>query len=430
MPTCEHHVIPAPGVARINCDAIAHNTRVLREYAPAPRHLGVVKANAYGHGGLIVARALIDAGYDILGVAQLREAIALMDALADSGAESGAGNRAMPTILSWILPPDNSGRGGVDGDAIAAALSRGIELSIASIDHLEAVDAAVQRLRCRARVHLKVDTGMTRAGCHVNEVARICAEARSCPGIDLVGIWSHFARADEDSPEGIAATADQCEVFDTAVEAASAGGFPNLTRHIGATSAVLWHREAHADMVRDGIGIYGLSPNPARCRGVDLGLRPVMTLEAQITQVRRVPAGTAVSYGATWVADRDTWLALVPLGYGDGVPRAASNRARVRIYPSNIDGEVVGRICMDQFVVALNTETSSTETSTVDDSDATPPVAVGDRVVLFGDPTSPRTPGCPTVEDWAQASDTINYEIVTRIAEHVPRIAVGDATDD
>lgn len=385
------------GWARIDRSALVHNASLLREAAPTQQHMGIVKADAYGHGSAHVSRALIEAGYNLLGIAQIDEALTLRRALGPTADNI--------RIFSWIAPPGNE-------DALIHGLREGIELSASTVGQI--LDIAATGLP--ARIHLKIDTGMSRAGARIDDVPALVAAAIQARerGVDTVGIWSHLACADEPGAQAQHATEEQIQIFERAIAIAEEGGLRHLTRHLAATSGQLWHPPARYDMVRDGIGIYGLTPNPQRATTSELGLRPVMTVGAPLTLVKYLPAGTAVSYGGTWVAPSDTWVGLVPLGYGDGVPRLASNRARVSVYTDAgiIDAPIVGRVCMDQFVVDLGHGPSS-------------PARIGDTAILFGDPTRAETRGCPTADEWADACETINYEIVTRIGARVPRVYEG-----
>lgn len=383
-----------PAVAQIDLDALAHNAKLLREFAPKQRHMGIVKADAYGHGRADIAVALAETGYSIVGVAQLAEALEVRQELDTEGFEDVA-------VFSWILPPDNPA-------LWEEAVKRDIELSVSDLAQL----LTIASLEHPARIHLKIDTGMGRAGATPDQFPTLVSAALQARerGVETVGLWSHLARADEDSDEGRAATAKQVQIFEDAAKVTKDAGLRVLELHLAASSGQIWHPETHYDMVRDGIAMYGLSPDPAHEGTLELGLRPVMTLKAQLTQVKHVKAGQTVSYGGTWTAERDTWLAIVPLGYGDGIPRHASNRGPVRVYTpgSPIDTHVVGRVCMDQFVIDLGPADEA-------------PARAGDWAVLFGNPHRLSTRGCPTADDWAQASGTINYEIVTRLGERVPR---------
>lgn len=392
-----------PARALIDIAALTHNAKRLLAQAPAPAHLGVVKADAYGHGHASVAVALARAGYPAVGVAQIEEALSVRDALDLAGFSD-------VKLFSWVIP--------ADGTLVATeAIERGIEVAASTPVQVAMLSDCASAAH-PARLHLKVDTGMSRAGATLAEFADLVDAALAAPGIRVVGVWSHLACADDFSEGALQATAHQKEVFDSACSLLQQRGVTDVVRHIGATSVTFWHPQLHYDMVRDGIGLYGLTPNPVTASSEELGLLPVMNLEANLMQVKRIPAGSLVSYGGTWVAPTDRWLGLVPLGYGDGVPRHASNQAEVSVYSSAAPGgtfraKVAGRVCMDQFMIDLGPAV------TPEGVEIPAPAVAGDSVVLFGNPT--RYPGCPSVDDWAQACDTINYEIVTRLGSRVPR---------
>lgn len=367
--------------AVIDLDAVRGNLRAIRSFvgrdvAPAPLVMAVVKANAYGHGAIAVALAAQQSGVDWLGVADIGEALELR----------AAGVTA--PILAWLH--------GQDAD-FAAAITAEVSLGISSLAQLRAAVDAARALQRVASVQLKLDTGLSRNGVAASEWDEVFAAAREAELADELrvdGLFSHLSNA---SPADDAA---QCELFDRGVAAAERAGLSPALLHIAATAAALSLPAARYSMVRIGIGIYGLSPwGDALPDGLELV--PVMTLTARVAAVRRVQAGTAASYDYTWRATRDTTLALVPLGYADGIPRQASGRASVSI--GGATHPVVGRIAMDQFVV--------------DVGDAE--VHTGDEVVVFGDPAR----GVPSAGNWADAAGTINYEIVTRIGQRVPRSA-------
>ncbi|WP_418608106.1 alanine racemase [Georgenia sp. SUBG003] len=213
-------------------------------------------------------------------------------------------------------------------------------------------------------------------------------------------MWSHLACADE---VGSPVTAEQTAIFTAALEEAARAGVHPEVRHLAASSGTLFHPATHFDLVRPGIAVYGLTPAPDVAGSAALGLRPAMRLEARLTVVKAVPAGTPLSYGHTARTTADTYVAVVPLGYGDGVPRAASNRGPVTVAGRRL--HVAGRVCMDQVVVDLGPDAAD--------------VREGDVAVLFG-----HGDGVPSVDDWAEASGTINYEIVTRLGARVPRLHV------
>ncbi|WP_454117354.1 alanine racemase [Microbacterium lacticum] len=356
----------------IDTDAIADNVRHVRRLTSSDV-IAVVKADGYGHGAVRSARAALAGGANRLGVADVGEAIALRRAGID-----------MP-ILAWLHAP---------GASFTEAAAYGIELGVSSFDQLVAAAAAATADQ-PVTVQLKVETGLGRNGVAPDEWAKVFAEAARLERIGrlrVVGIFSHLSNTSEADDRAALAR------FHGALALAAEHGLTPPLRHIAASHAALALPEARLGCVRLGIAMYGLSPFADRT-SADLGLRPAMTLRAAVAAVRRVPAGQGVSYGYTYRTEGETTLALVPLGYGDGVPRAASGGAAIRIGGATFP--VAGRIAMDQFVVDVGDH----------------PVAVGDEAVLFGDPTL----GAPPVEAWAEAADTINYEIVTRIGPRVPR---------
>lgn len=370
--------------AVIDLGALSRNVAHLREVIGTEHVMAVVKANAYGHGAVECARAALGGGADWLGVADLAEALELRDA-----------GIAAP-ILAWLHDPDTD---------FAPAIEAGIDLGLSSIAQLEAVAAARRALVAQGRLHgqalvqLKLETGLSRNGIPEPEWVDTFVRAHELEHAgDIVvrGVFSHLSNASADDDAAAIA------LYRRGLEqAADAGLHPEL-RHIAASAAALRIPDARFNLVRLGIGIYGLSPFADRT-SADLGLSPVMTLRGRVAAVRHVPAGKGVSYDYTYRTPRETTLALVPLGYAEGIPRHASNRATVsiagRVFP------VSGRVAMDQFVVDVDDE----------------PVSVGDEVVLFGDPAI----GFPSADDWAEAAGTINYEIVTRIGPRVQRTFVG-----
>jgi alanine racemase len=355
-------VLTTRAEAVVDLDAVRHNIGVLRAAAPGAQVLAAVKAEGYGHGAVPVARAALDAGATWLGVVLVEEGVALR----------AAGITA--PVLVMMEPPPGAG-------AVAAAYD--LDLGVGSFASLaDAADAG-------ARVHLKVDTGLSRGG-SVEWPDLVAAALKA--GVEVVGVWSHLACADDpDHP----ANAVQAERFAEALRVAEDAGLRPSLRHLANSAATLTSPATHYDLVRPGIAVYGLSP----VAGETYGLRPAMTLRARVAMTKEVPAGTGVSYGHRYVTPRATRLALVPLGYGDGVPRNATNTAQVSI--NGTRHYVSGTVCMDQFVV--------------DVGDA--PVEAGDEVVLFGTD--------PTATEWAAALGTISYEIVTRVAPRVPRVYTG-----
>ncbi|GEP47170.1 MULTISPECIES: alanine racemase [Microbacterium] len=358
--------------AVIDVGAITANVRHLRRLTES-EVIAVVKADGYGHGAVRSALAALEGGAARLGVADVGEALALRRAGIDA------------PIVAWLHAP---------GASFAEPAAQNIELGISSLDQLQAAAAAASRDR-PVVVHLKVETGLGRNGIAAADYGVVLAEAARLERlgkIRILGIFSHLSNTSE-ADDRVALSR-----FQVALAAAAAHGIAPPLRHIAASHAAIALPEARLGCVRLGISMYGLSPFDDRT-SADLGLRPAMTLRGAVAAVRRVPAGQGVSYGYAHRTVTESTLALVPLGYADGVPRSASGAGPVTIGGRRFS--VAGRIAMDQFVVDVG------------DAD----VSVGDEVVLFGDPTL----GVPSASEWGAASGTINYEIVTRIGPRVPR---------
>ena len=396
-----------PSSAAVDLAAIRHNLGVLRAAAPGALQLATVKANAYGHGLLPVARAALDGGADWLGVAQLAEAFTLRRGLDEAGVA-----RAEAPILAWISTSSSD---------FAAAIEADIDLSVSWTWVLADICAAARQVGRPARVHVKIDTGMSRAGSTLADLPALASALRMAVDdglVDVVGAWSHMSRADDPSEAGNASTASHVRIFEEGLAILADAGVTPRIRHLSATSGILWHPEAHYDMVRAGIGLYGLSPDPTVATAEQLGLIPALELRAPLTSVKVIEEGTPASYGGTWVAPTRRWIGLVPLGYGDGILRAVSNRARVVVHTASgpFNAPIVGRVCMDQFMVDLGQAEGSPGTPTARSGQA--PAAPGDIATLFGSGSG----GEALADDWAQAAGTINYEIVTHLGAHIPRI--------
>ena len=396
-----------PSSAAVDLAAIRHNLGVLRAAAPGALQLATVKANAYGHGLLPVARAALDGGADWLGVAQLAEAFTLRRGLDEAGV-----TRAEAPILAWISTSSSD---------FAAAIEADIDLSVSWTWVLADICAAAREAGRPARVHVKIDTGMSRAGSTLADLPALASALRMAADdglVDVVGAWSHMSRADDPSEAGNASTASHVRIFEEGLSILADAGITPRIRHLSATSGILWHPEAHYDMVRAGIGLYGLSPDPAVATSEQLGLIPALELRAPLTSVKVIEEGTPASYGGTWVAPTRRWIGLVPLGYGDGILRAASNRARVVVHTASgpFNAPLIGRVCMDQFMVDLGPAEGSPGTPTARSGQA--PAVPGDIATLFGSGEY----GEALADDWAQAAGTINYEIVTHLGAHIPRI--------
>ena len=396
-----------PSSAAVDLAAIRHNLGVLRAAAPGALQLATVKANAYGHGLLPVARAALDGGADWLGVAQLAEAFTLRRGLDEAGV-----TRAEAPILAWISTSSSD---------FAAAIEADIDLSVSWTWVLADICAAAREAGRPARVHVKIDTGMSRAGSTLADLPALASALRMAADdglVDVVGAWSHMSRADDLSEAGNASTASHVRIFEEGLAILADAGVTPRIRHLSATSGILWHPEAHYDMVRAGIGLYGLSPDPAVAASEELGLIPALELRAPLTSVKVIEEGTPASYGGTWVAPTRRWIGLVPLGYGDGILRAVSNKARVVVHTASgpFNAPLIGRVCMDQFMVDLGPAEGSPGTPTARSGQA--PAIPGDMATLFGSGIG----GEALADDWAQAAGTINYEIVTHLGAHIPRI--------
>ncbi len=369
--------------AEVDLAALRANVRALRGRAPEAQLMAVVKADAYGHGVLPCARAARQAGADWLGTATPEEALALR-----AGGDRGR-------LMCWLWTP---------GGPWQAAIEADVDVSVSGMWALREVVAAARACRRPARVHLKIDTGLGRNGCAPEDWPQLASAALTAEEegvLRVTGVWSHLACADE--PEHPATDA-QLAVFRQALETAERIGLRPEVRHISNSAALLTRPDAHFDLVRTGIAVYGLAPGPLLGRPAELGLRPVMTLSARLALVKRVPGGQGVGYGHRYLTPGETTLALVPLGYADGIPRHASGCG-----PLLVGGkwrQIAGLVAMDQFSVDLGGDTAR----------------AGEPALLFG----PGDRGEPTAEDWARATGTIGYEIVTRIGARVPRVYLGE----
>ncbi|WP_229116765.1 alanine racemase [Actinomyces bovis] len=412
----------ASAQAVVDLDAIAHNARVLAQAAGTP-WMAVVKAEAYGHGIFPVATTCLKAGATWLGVAQLAEALHLRELLDADGVARPTGatpTPAAPRLLSWIMPVLSAAEAAAAGSPIRRALDAELDLSASTLSQLEAIVTAAQAQGQVARIHLKVDTGMSRAGAMLAELAplaRAASQAQAAGVVQVVGLWSHLSRADEPNS---GSTEEHLRRFQAGEGMLAETGLHPQVRHLAATGGLLWHPVARLDLVRVGIGLYGLSPDPAVASSAELGLRPAMRLESRLLQVKRIPAGQAVSYGGIWVAPTDRWVGLVPVGYADGIPRAAASQGPV--WAAGRRTQVIGKVCMDQLVIDLGPAEANQGAA------LEPPAQAGDPVVLWGDPA--RLPGVPTADDWATACGTINYEIVTRLGARIPRVYTCEATEE
>ena len=372
----------------IDLGAIRENIKYLMAKSGKPA-LAVVKADGYGHGLLPVAKSALSAGASWLGVALLEEAKAL---------KQGGINAP---IIAWLTPVT---------DDFASAISEGIDIAIPSLAHLEAITSATKSLGKCARIHLEVDTGMSRGGA-LHEWSELVRSAKSYQDsglIKVIGIWSHFARADEAGHEF---NNKQLENFKSAVAEAKSVGITPEVIHLSNSAAAINDADSHFDLLRLGIAIYGLSPDFSHMGSSEkLNLKPAMSIRARIHLVKDIPAGSQVGYGGSAITKVDTKLGVIAMGYSDGIPRNANSEAGVLV--GNKRAPIIGRVSMDQFVVDLGRDSSA---------------KAGDWAYIIGsNPSDSYTSASSyTADSWASASATINYEIVTRIAARVKRIYQG-----
>ncbi|WP_242561450.1 MULTISPECIES: alanine racemase [Pandoraea] len=360
--------------ALIDLDAIAYNTALLANVCRDAQLMAVVKANGFGHGTLEVARTALANGATWLGVTSQTEALALRRAGIDA------------PILMWLFGPNED---------LSAAVRAGIDISVASVAHLDLVAEIALRSSIRAGIHLKIDTGLSRNGALPADWSALTHAARLLERAGLVrvnGLWSHFANAEDPADDYL--HTQQSRFHDAIATAAAAGLSPKVC-HLANSAAMLLAPGTHHDLTRAGLSLYGIEPVP----GKTFGLRPAMTLRAQVIGIRRVSANTRVSYGSDYATARDTTLALVPLGFADGAPRVASGQAQALVH--GVRCRIAGRIAMDQFVLDVGDL----------------PVTPGDVVTLFGDGAD----GAPTALDWAKWAQTNPHEILTGIGSRVPR---------
>ncbi len=392
-----------PACVTVNLGAIRDNVRSLRQRADGAELLAVVKSNGYGLGRTEVALAAWEEGVRWFAVSRIPEAMALRRDFSETNIDPSDAH-----ILTWIGAPDK--------DWVDAHRAH-LDLAVSTVGQLQqAVNAAHvvaeedgEALR-PARIHINADVGMSRGGAtevEIPELAALAKQAEDNGEVEVVGLLAHLPQADDLTEEGLAITGGQIQRFADYRESVLASGLNPQVCHLGATAATLWHPDARFDMVRPGIGLYGYSPNAKTETAEDVGLRAAARFTTTVTQIKLVEPGTRVSYGGTWQAEEPTWVGLLPVGYADGIPRSISNRASVRVEAADqiVDAPIIGRVCMDQTMIDLGTA-------------PTTPVEVGDTVVLFGDPAA----GEPSVDRWAEVSDSINYEVLSRLPEHIVRV--------
>jgi alanine racemase len=374
FPTISTRFALRPTQVEVDLEQITANYRAIQAHVGEAAVMPILKANAYGHGLVRVAQHLRDEGVRTLGVAYLEEGILLRE----------AGIRLPILVLGGIL-----------GSQAATFIKHDLTLTASSIQKLEQVEAAAEAAKTRARVHLKIDTGMERIGVHYYSAEDLLEASLKCKHVFIEGIFSHFANADA---ADLASAKLQLERFEEVLSFYEKRSLPTPIRHMANSGAILQVPASWLDMVRPGILMFGVYPSQAVQQTV--AVQPAMRWTSRVVYFKVVRAGHPVSYGSTWQSDHDTRVVTVPVGYGDGYFRGMSNQAQVLInggrYP------VVGAICMDQFMVNIEQNSAYNE----------------DEVVLVGASGGERI----TVEDLAEWAGTIPYEVLTNINTRVPRI--------
>ncbi|WP_104371056.1 alanine racemase [Desulfocucumis palustris] len=366
-----------PVWAEVNLPAISQNLRRVKALLkPGTAFCAVVKADAYGHGAPAVARTALEAGADRLAVAILGEALELRRSGFDS-----------PILILGYTPPEQA----------SLVVAHGLTQTVFSIEDARALSAAARSAGTKAKVHIKIDTGMSRIGIKPEDAGQFAEALGAMPGLEIEGVFSHFASADSGDKTF---AQEQYNNFLQAVDRIKAGGIEIKIRHMANSAATVDMPETHLDMVRAGIVLYGHWPSPEVERKIRL--RPAMALKARVAFVKEVPPDTPVSYGCTYVTRTSATIATLPLGYADGWPRRLSGRGSVFIRGRR--APIVGIVCMDQCMV---------------DVTGIPGVRSGDQALLFGGPELP-------LEEVAKCLDTISYEMLCLLSKRVPRVYVTD----
>ena len=363
-----------PSIAEIDLDALRHNYLALRSFVKGSELMPILKANAYGHGLIACAKELEVLKPWGFGVAFLEEAVALRKA--------GIG---LPVFSL----------GGVSGRQLADFLKYDIDICASSVMKLETIDAAAKSLGKKARVHLKIDTGMERIGIHYYSCEKLLESSLKHNNIEVVSLFSHFADAEN---EDLSFSRIQLERFLEAVSFYDKKSLPKPKLHIANSPAILGFAESHLNVVRPGLSLFGVSPAPHLSNVLDL--KPVLRLKTEVVYFKVVKEGSSVSYGRTWTAKEQTRVATIPVGYGDGYPRELSNKARAIIrgkaYP------IVGKVCMDQFMLNLGPNGEAYN---------------GDEVVIVGEQGQEKI----TIEELAKLANTDPRDILLRLALRIPK---------
>jgi len=374
-----------PAWAEISSSALAHNIAVVRELLGPTQVCAVVKANGYGHGAVLAARAMIDGGADCLAVA-----------IIDEGIELRAAGITAPILLLSEIP----------AETIGAALEAELTLTIGSLDGARAAASVASDLGGVHRVHLKIDTGMLRQGVAPREALRAARILHDCAALELEGVFTHFSVADGDSVEDREFTGRQMDVFNRVRLELRKNGIEPASVHLANSAGVLGHASSYATLARPGLALYGYLPSPwlgdaLASRGVTL--RPALSLRAQVVATRRGEVGDRPSYGRRRELEVPSNIVTVPFGYADGYPRRLFD-AGAHVLINGRRYPLAGMVTMDQLLVNCGDD----------------PVSVGDDVVLLG------TSGAESVsaEDWAAWAQTVTWEILCGIGARVPRVLV------
>lgn len=378
----------------INLSSFEHNLLQIKKYLKNTKILAVVKADAYGHGMEDIALTCMKNGVDFFGVATAIEAIKLRQFLNKqqignnvNSADKTSVNNISPKILCWIYD--------IAEKDIQVLAENNIDISISNLQQIDALKKASEILNTtmagkniQIRVHIKIDTGMGRAGVSWQNLQEVIDKIKIIEKVKIVGLFSHLACADEIDNDY---TNEQINKFEKAIKICNKNNLKIEYKHLGASSGILFHPNSHYDMVRAGIIMYGLSPNPSRITSEELHIKPVMTVQAKIVQIKKMCAGSKISYGGTYTLKKDSYIAIIPIGYADGIPRIISNNWKVEIKGKLY--KQIGRICMDQFMVDLGENLDC--------------VKVSDIAVVLGEKNS--------ADEMAEVAQTINYEILVNM---------------
>ncbi|WP_028778451.1 alanine racemase [Shimazuella kribbensis] len=358
----------------VDLDAIKHNITQFRQVLSTDTNILVaVKADAYGHGAVTVSQAALSAGATHLGVAFVDEGIQLREA------QIGA-----PILVFGYVPPY----------AIEAALLADLTLTVYDLEHMKQIADVAEKIEKKAKIHLKVDTGMGRLGIPPKEVISFIHQIQKRESVELEGIYTHFATADDQHSDYFDLQLTQ---FEGILQQLKQLGIEIPLRHAANSSATLRLKQKCCNLVRIGISLYGFQDvsNP------QVQLKRALSLKSSITQVKCLPGGSGVSYGKTYTTSHDEWIATIPIGYADGISRQLSNKGIALVNGTRVP--VIGRVCMDQLMLRVN--------------DAMP-VSIGDEVVLIGKQENQEI----TADEIADQLDTIHYEVVTRLGSRIPRL--------